>query len=118
MENIHKIPKDNSLNCGEYTQVKINTTYQRGGHNWGTGDLEEGGFYVHISFGAFADGSSQTTLYGNDSFKALFLPAKRNSKKKIEKIDDYLDREKILAKFKDGKQAVANEIFRQAKDFK
>jgi len=118
MKNIHNVPKDNSLKTGEYTQVRIDSSYQIGGHNWGTGELENGGFFVHVSFGAFADGCSQTTMYGDDSFKALFLPAKRNSRKKIEKINDYLDREKILASFKDGKQAVADEIFRQSKNFK
>ena len=110
------IPKNNTLAKGSAEHIEFSITYQKEGHNWGTGAFEKGGFFFHLSFCTVADGSRRSTLYGDDSFKCNVLEAKRNNRKKQEKIFEQFDLDLILSKLSGGKQSVANEVFRQAQD--
>lgn len=112
------VPKDNTLKAGDATHIQFSVTYQKGGVNWGTGQEESGGFYFHVSFCSITEHSTTTTLYGDDSFKCLILPAKRNSQKKQEKLFEHFNTNKLLEKMAEGKQELADEIFAQAKTFK
>ena len=114
-EQLFDIPKDNTLDKASAESVEFSITYQKEQHNWGTGKLEKGGFFFHVSFCTVKDDVRTSTLYGDDSFKCLVLEAKRNNRKKQEKIFEMFRTDLILNNFKYGKQEVAEEIFAQAK---
>jgi len=112
------IPSDSTLNAGSANSIEFSVAYQKEGHNWGTGAFEKGGFFLYFSFVTISGNCRTSTLYGDDSFKCNILEAKRNNAKKREKLLEAFDYEAILAKCSEGKQAVANEIFKQAAELK
>ena len=111
------VPNNNVLDADGATHVEFSVSYQKGGVNWGTGREENGGFYFHVSFCTITENCRTSVLYGDDSFKCLVLPAKRNSQKKQEKLFAHFNKEKLLEKMGEGKEELANEIFAQAKTF-
>ena len=113
---IFDIPEENKLDNGSLKNIRFSVEYQKEGMNYGTGEVEERGFYFYSQFcTAHSPDVVETTLFGDDSFKILIFLSKRNSQKKQKKLFEHFDKQRLLEKMKEGKKELIDEILLQAK---
>ena len=85
-------------NENEY--LALETRYQLGGQNWGTGKSEKRGIYLNFTRQTKIqrDGyvSTQTTLYAPGNYKIFIKELTRKSDKKIKEFHDYVEQSKDI----------------------
>ena len=105
----------------ENEYLALETRYQIGGQNWGTGKSEKRGIYLNFTRQTKIqrDGyvSTQTTLYAKGNYKIFIKELTRKSEKKIKEFHDYVKsiKEELFVAWKDDN---TEEIFRLINIFK
>ena len=84
----------------ENEYLALETRYQLGGQNWGTGKSEKRGIYLNFTRQTKIqrDGytSTQTTLYAKGNYKIFIKELSRRSEKKIKEFHDYVEQSKDI----------------------
>ena len=99
----------------ENQYLALETRYQLGGINWGTGNPEKRGIYLiftkqtKIKKDGFT--STQTSLYAPGNYKIFIKELSRRSEKKIKEFHDYVEQSKDIL-FKAWKNDDTETIFR------
>lgn len=91
-------------------ELRLSLDYQLGGTNWGTGDIEDRGYYLHVNVVERDEHSETSQLYGSldgktKTGKILVLPTKRKSQKKAEKYWEKLSTDLFAEEWIDGNHA-------------
>jgi len=82
-------------------KLELEVRYQKGGSNWGTGDIERRGLYLHFTTVQLVNGSRTAQLYGditgNDikNAKVFLKELGRKSDKQIELIEKKIPFDKL-----------------------
>ena len=71
--------------------LSLETTYQLGGTNWGTGKSEQRGIYLHFTHVEIGDHTRKFSLYGDGNCKVFAVPLKRKSQKQMELFHAYVN---------------------------
>lgn len=99
----------------ENQYLALETRYQLGGVNWGTGKQEKRGIYLNFTKQTIThkDGftSTQTSLYAPGNYKIFIKELSRRSEKKIKEFHDYVEQSKDIL-FKAWKNDDIETIFR------
>ena len=99
----------------ENQYLALETRYQLGGMNWGTGNPEKRGIYLNFTKQTKIqkDGyvSTQTSLYAPGNYKIFIKELSRRSEKKIKEFHDYVEQSKDIL-FKAWKNNDTETIFR------
>ena len=99
----------------ENQYLALETRYQLGGMNWGTGNPEKRGIYLNFTKQTKIqkDGyvSTQTSLYAQGNYKIFIKELSRRSEKKIKEFHDYVEQSKDIL-FKAWKNDDTETIFR------
>ena len=99
----------------ENQYLALETRYQLGGMNWGTGNPEKRGIYLNFTKQTKIqrDGyvSTQTSLYAPGNYKIFIKELSRRSEKKIKEFHDYVEQSKDIL-FKAWKNDDTETIFR------
>ena len=86
--------------------LSIETTYQLGGTNYGTGQAEKRGIYLHFTTVDIEENYRRFSLYGDGNCKVFVKELKRKSQKQLELFHKYvLDNiEEFIESFNTDKQ--------------
>ncbi len=99
----------------ENKYLALETRYQLGGMNWGTGNPEKRGIYLNFTKQTKIqkDGyvSTQTSLYAPGNYKIFIKELSRKSDKKLKEFHDYVEQSKDIL-FKAWKNDDTETIFR------
>ena len=99
----------------ENQYLALETRYQLGGQNWGTGQSEKRGIYLNFTKQTIThnDGyvSTKTALYAPGNYKIFIKELSRRSEKKIKEFHDYVEQSKDVL-FKAWKNDDTETIFR------
>ena len=99
----------------ENQYLALETRYQLGGMNWGTGNPEKRGIYLNFTKQTIThnDGftSTQTSLYAPGNYKIFIKELSRRSDKKLKEFHDYVEQSKDIL-FKAWKNDDTETIFR------
>ncbi len=100
---------------GKNQYLALETRYQLGGMNWGTGNPEKRGIYLNFTKQTIThkDGftSTQTSLYAPGNYKIFIKELSRRSEKKIKEFHNYVEQSKDIL-FKAWKNDDTETIFR------
>ena len=84
----------------ENKYLELETRYQLGGQNWGTGKSEKRGIYLNFTRQTKIQRegyvSTQTTLYAKGNYKIFIKELSRRSEKKIKEFHDYVEQSKDI----------------------
>ena len=84
----------------ENQYLALETRYQLGGQNWGTGNNEKRGIYLNFTRQTKIqrDGyvSTQISLYAKGNYKIFIKELSRRSEKKIKEFHDYVEQSKDI----------------------
>ena len=84
----------------ENQYLALETRYQLGGQNWGTGNNEKRGIYLNFTRQTHhqRDGyvSTQTSLYAPGNYKIFIKELSRKSDKKLKEFHDYVEQSKDI----------------------
>ena len=99
----------------ENQYLALETRYQLGGMNWGTGNPEKWGIYLNFTKQTKIqkDGyvSTQTSLYAPGNYKIFIKELSRRSDKKLKEFHDYVEQSKDIL-FEAWKNDDIEKIFR------
>ena len=99
----------------ENQYLALETRYQLGGQNWGTGKSEKRGIYLNFTKQTIThnDGftSTQTSLYAPGNYKIFIKELSRKSDKKLKEFHDYVEKSKDVL-FEAWKTDDTEKIFR------
>lgn len=99
----------------ENQYLALETRYQLGGMNWGTGNPEKRGIYLNFTRQTHRqrDGytSIETTLFAKGNYKIFIKELSRRSEKKLKEFHDYVEQSKDIL-FKAWKNDDTETIFR------
>ena len=99
----------------ENQYLALETRYQLGGMNFGTGNPEKRGIYLNFTRQTHRqiDGytSIETTLFAKGNYKIFIKELSRRSEKKIKEFHDYIEQSKDIL-FKAWKNDDTETIFR------
>ena len=99
----------------ENQYLALETRYQLGGMNWGTGNPEKRGIYLNFTKQTKIqkDGyvSTQTSLYAPGNYKIFIKELSRRSDKKLKEFHDYVEQSKDIL-FEAWKNDDIEKIFR------
>ena len=105
----------------ENEYLAIETRYQLGGQNWGTGKSEKRGIYLNFTKQTITHSngftSTQTSLYAPGNYKIFIKELKRKSDKQMLAFHNYVKsiKEELFVAWKDDN---TEEIFRLINIFK
>lgn len=91
---------------GKYNELEIKVGYEKGGVNCFSGKTNTQGIHVYLKPVKRENGLVSTTLLGGSiaerGFKVLMAPLSRKSQKRIERIYNMINDDKIISSIRDN----------------